>query len=74
MGKVTRFAGSVAIAALLAGCATFGAPPVQNQLTFCKGAKPISPEKGETAKLSDKLFDQLDQHNRLGAKACGWKP
>lgn len=69
-----RFIIIATLAAMLTGCAAFGGPPIQGQLTYCDGAKPIRPAKGETANLSDKLVGQINQHNSLGAKACGWKP
>lgn len=55
----------------LVGCANRS---IQDQLTFCEGAQPLRPAQGETAKLSDQLVDQIDQHNTLGSEACGWKP
>lgn len=68
MGKIA----AIAMALALAGCA--GAAVMQDQLTFCDGAKPMRPAPGETAKLSDVLVGQIHQHNELGATACGWKP
>jgi len=67
MGKVV----AIAVALLLAGCATSA---MQDQLVFCDGAQPIRPSKGETITLSDSLVRQIQEHNRIGAKACGWKP
>lgn len=72
MGTLTRIGACVALAVLLAGCA--GGAAIQDQLTFCDGAKPIRPAKGETAVISDSLVRQLQAHNQLGAEACGWQP
>lgn len=68
MGKLV----AIAMMLALAGCA--GGAAIQGQLTYCDGAQPIRPAKGETANLSDKLVGQINQHNSLGARACGWKP
>jgi hypothetical protein len=69
MGKVSALCLFGILA--LTGCESL---PIQDQLTFCDGAKPMRPEKGETARLSDKLVDQIHQHNELGASTCGWEP
>ena len=67
MGKVA----ALALALAVAGCA---GNAIQDSLVFCDAAKPIRPAPGETAKMSDRLVDQIHQHNALGSQACGWKP
>ena len=42
--------------------------------SFCSAAKPIRPALGETARLSDQLVAQLDDHNGTGVRLCRWRP
>lgn len=71
MGKIAAIILALLGLLALAGC---GARAMQDQLVFCDGAEPIRPGKGETARLSPSLVDQIHQHNEVGAKACGWQP
>lgn len=50
----------------LAGCATSG--------DWCASNRPIRPTAADTETLSEGTARQLLEHNRMGAKTCGWKP
>lgn len=69
MGALRRFAVLAILAGLLlAGCAK----PVPSD-TFCLWAEPIRPAPGETARLSERLVEQILRYNRQGAALCGWR-
>jgi hypothetical protein len=54
--------------ALLTGCATAGGPATD---TFCQIAQPIVTSRSMD-KLTDKTAEQIEAHNEVGAKLCGW--
>ncbi|RVH72549.1 hypothetical protein CN203_27585 [Sinorhizobium meliloti] len=41
---------------------------------WCASAKPIRPTAEDVAAMSSGTARQLLEHNRMGAKTCGWKP
>ncbi|WP_186155107.1 hypothetical protein [Burkholderia gladioli] len=74
-----RTIGLAGSALLLAACAsTPPAAPVQVETrtkvidTACSWTKPIYLDKADV--LSDATARAVLEHNRAGAKECGWKP
>ena len=42
--------------------------------SFCLIAQPIRPTVADADTMSDSLVDQVDAHNAVGERLCGWKP
>lgn len=65
------------IVGLSSGCAVFCPKPVPEYLVQdlgCVAFRPINPAKGDVQLVSRTLKDQINAHNEIGEKRCGWKP
>ncbi|PFH26653.1 hypothetical protein BX604_0349 [Burkholderia sp. JKS000303] len=72
---------AISVAVALAGCGTCSGPalpPAQVEThtkvidSACSWTKPIYLEKTDV--LSDSTARAVLEHNRTGAKVCGWRP
>ena len=71
---------AISLAAALAGCGTCAVPASPPQVethtkvidSACSWTKPIYLEKTDV--LADSTARAVLEHNRAGAKVCGWKP
>jgi len=68
----------IALALALSACAGNCPPPpapvtvTKTVDTGCQWAQPVYVHPGDT--LSDATADEILEHNKTGAKRCGWKP
>ena len=67
----TALAFALLFAVVLGGCETTTGGKGGR---FCDVAEPMTPEPGDSEKISIKLGRQVVAHNRFGAATCGWKP
>lgn len=56
------------IGLIVAYCFSASAAPVASGATFCQVAKPIYWSASDTRATKE----QVDTHNRIGKKLCGW--
>jgi hypothetical protein len=74
MGAPLRFlCSSLVVLSLAAGCSvtTKDSDP---RKTWCDNNKPIRPSAAVFAVMTRPELDDMNQHNALGVKWCGWKP
>lgn len=65
------------IAGLVSGCSLLCPDPKAELITQdlgCIAFRPIYPAKGDGQLISRTLKDQINAHNEMGERRCGWTP
>lgn len=64
----------VAAALLLASCATTGTPPGDPRQIWCDHNSPRRHASAIIDAMPRTEMDEMNRHNALGERWCGWRP
>ncbi|TIP06662.1 MAG: hypothetical protein E5X72_00160 [Mesorhizobium sp.] len=69
MGSAVRL---LLLSIALAGCVS--SPVEEPRKVWCDNNKPMRPTAAVFAAMTRPELDDMNQHNALGVRWCGWKP
>lgn len=71
--RLMRFCATLLALSIVAGCSVTAKTDNPRQV-WCDNNKPIRPSAAVFAVMTRPELDDMNQHNALGVKWCGWKP